>query len=572
MRKALSLLSVVCLLVMRTVSAQQYKIDTLQYQGTDQHMVNMVILADGYTEAELDYFVEDAKRFNDYFFRTEPFRQYANYFNVFAIKTVSAESGAIHKGVAADCPHDEHAFGEVPARFNQYTRNTAVPPSNPKTIFGSSFDNMGLHRLVIPHHEEAIQKVLRTHMPNYSQVVVLVNSPFYGGSGGKYATATVNVASNDIAVHEIGHSFALLADEYWAGNQYAIEGPNRSQEADPTKVRWKNWIGTNGVGVYAYGAKASPSTWFRPHEFCKMQYLVAPFCSVCQEAFVETIHKLTNPIMKVSPLAEKLWKADSVKRFSLTLIKPSPNTLSVRWFLNGVQIDADKETIHVNKGMFDKGENKLQAVVHDGTTLVRSLEHAAHTYTVEWKIQGEDVYQLSPPVSTWGDTLETCYDGYQVISVKNPAAGLIYHWYEDASGGTPIKSTTNFVVPRSVESKTYYIEGVWKDKVSSRTAVTIKVLPQILPPKKVKIKRIKASDKVLLWVDEKEDGRYNYIWSNEDGEPIYQFDELGGEFVRPTGKNNTMTLKRVSKAIKVFVQKVDKETTCVSERVAVVVE
>ncbi|WP_270088560.1 M64 family metallopeptidase [Sphingobacterium sp. SYP-B4668] len=571
MQKALLIYIAVSLLIGSSTYAQQYTIDTLQYQGTDQHVVNMVILADGYTEEELDYFVEDAKRFNNYFFLTEPFRQYVNYFNVFAIRTPSAESGAIHRGIATDCPKDAHAVGEVPARFNKFARNAAVPTSNPQTIFGSSFDNMGLHRLVIPHNEQAIQKVLKEHVPNHSQVVILVNSPFYGGSGGKYATATVNAASNDIAVHEIGHSFALLADEYWAGNQYAIEGPNRSQEADPTKVRWKNWVGTNGVGVYAYGAKASPSTWFRPHEYCKMQYLVAPFCNVCQEAFVETIHKLTNPIKRATPSAVQILKAADISKLSLTLIKPSPNTLKVEWYLNGELIDIDKDSIYLDQGMFTTGENNLKAVVHDHTTLVRSVEHAVHTYTVEWKIQSNHPVALSSPVSVFGDTLETCYDGYQVITVKDPASGLVYQWYDTPSGGVPIKTNTNFVVPRTTVNKTYYIEGVWKGRKSQRRAVNIKVLPRIVPPKKVKVQHIKASDKVLLWVDEKEDGRYNYIWSNEDGQPIYQYDELGGEFVRPTGKNNTMTLKRSGRPIKVFVQKVDKETTCVSERITVTV-
>ncbi|KKX49644.1 M64 family metallopeptidase [Sphingobacterium sp. IITKGP-BTPF85] len=85
--------------------AQRYAIDTLQYQGTDQKVVNLVILGDGYTQAQLMDFEEDAKRFTDYFFQTEPFRQYSNYFNVFAIKTPSLESGAVHACTASDCVH-----------------------------------------------------------------------------------------------------------------------------------------------------------------------------------------------------------------------------------------------------------------------------------------------------------------------------------------------------------------------------------------------------------------------------------------------------------------------------------
>ncbi|ULT22222.1 M64 family metallopeptidase [Sphingobacterium sp. E70] len=130
-----------------------------------------------------------------------------------------------------------------------------MPVTHPNTIFGSSFDNGGLHRLVVPQKNERIEEVLKTHIPNYTQVVILVNSPFYGGSGGKWATSTVNFKSNDIAVHEIGHSFAQLADEYWAGNQYAIESVNRSQTAAANAVPWKHWLGKDGVGIYSYGGK-----------------------------------------------------------------------------------------------------------------------------------------------------------------------------------------------------------------------------------------------------------------------------------------------------------------------------
>ena len=51
------------------LSAQKFDIDTLQYQGSD-NVINLVVLADGYTKDELKYYKEDAKRFTDYFFKT----------------------------------------------------------------------------------------------------------------------------------------------------------------------------------------------------------------------------------------------------------------------------------------------------------------------------------------------------------------------------------------------------------------------------------------------------------------------------------------------------------------------
>lgn len=111
--------------------AQRYAIDTLQYQGTDQKVVNLVILGDGYTQAQLTDFEEDAKRFTDYFFQTEPFRQYSNYFNVFAIKTPSPESGATHACSASDCVHGHTDLSEYPVRFNKFTKNIQFPSPLP---------------------------------------------------------------------------------------------------------------------------------------------------------------------------------------------------------------------------------------------------------------------------------------------------------------------------------------------------------------------------------------------------------------------------------------------------------
>ncbi len=52
------------------LSAQKFDIDTLQYQLSDKNVINLVVLADGYTKDELKYYKEDAKRFTDYFFKT----------------------------------------------------------------------------------------------------------------------------------------------------------------------------------------------------------------------------------------------------------------------------------------------------------------------------------------------------------------------------------------------------------------------------------------------------------------------------------------------------------------------
>ena len=546
-----------------------YQIDTLQYQGTTKSMVNLVILGDGYTQDQLNDYVEDAKQFTGYFFSIEPFKQYSSFFNVFAIRTISEESGATHDCKAEDCVHGEIDLSKYPKRYNKFPRDHPVPVTHPKTIFGSSFDNGGLHRLVVPQDNDRIEQILKDHIPNYTQVVILVNSPFYGGSGGKWATSTVNFKSNDIAVHEIGHSFAQLADEYWAGNQYAIESVNRSQSADVNQIPWKYWIGQDGVGIYSYGDKGSPSNWFRPHEYCKMQYLVAPFCPVCQEQFVASIKRKSSPFIAVKPALESSMTLDSLQKFTLHLAKPSPNTFKLTWLLNGETIATDIDSIYVDPGMLTVGSNELKVTIRDTTNLLRNPAYVNHIDSVVWQLDQVTSPDLMAPVRTWGDTLETCFGGDQVLSVKKPVAGVNYHWYETATGKL-LGTGRNVFVQNLKRSSYYQVVATWKNKQSAPARVLLKTLEKVERPTKIRVKSGKKKNQVQLIVQDKSDARFNYIWLNADGSPIYEWDEFNGEYVRPTGTNNILTLKRTDSRRKVYVQKVDLETTCKSEKTEVI--
>lgn len=563
------LLALLGYLIPATAQSQNFKIDTLQYQGTANNIVNLVILGDGYTKDQLEDYAADSKQFTNYFFSIEPFKQYSSFFNVFAIRTISEESGATHDCKASDCVQGDTDLGKFPKRYNKFTRDHAVPITHPKTIFGSSFDNGGLHRLVVPQKNDRIEEVLKTHIPNFTQVVILVNSPFYGGSGGKWATSTVNFKSNDIAVHEIGHSFAQLADEYWAGNQYAIESVNRSQTADVNAVPWKYWLGKDGVGIYSYGGKGAPSTWFRPHEYCKMQYLVAPFCPVCQEQFVASIKRKSSPFIAVKPILNNVLTLDSVQKFTLRLAKPSPNTFKLIWSLNNEAIAQNIDSIYLDPGMLHSGANELKVIIQDTTDLLRNPSYLNYKDSIVWKLNQLQSNALAKPINRWTDTLETCFGGDQVLTVKKPIAGLEYCWYETATG-TPIGTGTNVFIRNLSQSKKYHVVAHWKDKASQPSEILLKTLAKVERPKDVRIRIDKKKNKVQLTVQEKPNTRYNYIWLNADGSPIYEWDAFNGEYVRPTGANNKLVLDRSATVRKVFVQKVDKVTTCKSDRTEVI--
>jgi len=218
-----------------SASAQAFKIDTIVYKGDPARFVNLVFLGDGFQTAELRTYLENVRDLNNYVFSISPFAEYKNFFNVFAISVPSPES-ANHPGTATD----------------ESTSNNQ-PVLSVNIAFNSTFDYAAIHRLLVPQNFAAINDVLNNNLPFYDQVFMLVNSTYYGGSGSpNLATSSLNISSFDVLVHEIGHAFGNLADEYYAGDIFAGEAANMTQESNPALVKWKDWIGVDGIGVYQH--------------------------------------------------------------------------------------------------------------------------------------------------------------------------------------------------------------------------------------------------------------------------------------------------------------------------------
>lgn len=359
--------------------AQVFDVDTLQYNGSPNTYINLVIVGDGYTAAQIPTFITNSTSFKNYFFTVPPFNNYQAYFNVFIIKVPSSQTGVKHPNTASDCA------------------GSGVPVSNPTNYFGTTFDYAGIHRLVVPTNNAALSSVLSTNFPNYDQVFILANSTYYGGSGGAYATATLNGSSNEIAAHEIGHSFATLADEYWAGPQYAAEKANMTQDNNPATVKWKAWLNAGtGIGIYSHPG----TTWYKPHQSCKMQFLGQPFCSVCKETLIERIHALVNPILSHAPASSSVSVSSGFNyTFSINTINPNPNTLKREWRRNSTLIATNVNSVVVAGSSFPVGSSTLTAKVVDTTTLSRSTTHpTTHIYTVTWNITRASL--VAPPASS----------------------------------------------------------------------------------------------------------------------------------------------------------------------------
>lgn len=411
-----------------TVKAQTFKVDTLLYNGTVSKRINFVFLGDGYKSTEFAKYITDCQNVMNHLFSNSPFNEYKPYCNVFAVRVPSVQSGTDHPVTTSECG--------------------TQPYQNANTYFGSTFDAGGTHRLLVPGSSAVINNVLAANFPSYDQVFMIVNSPYYGGSGGSVATSSTEVNSKEVSLHEIGHSFAALADEYYAGDGYAGEWINMTAQTNPTLVRWKNWYGTQGVGIYQHCCGGNSPYWYRPHQNCKMRALNNPFCAVCKEAIVETIHGMVNPLDSYTPSASSVTITAQSQTFKVTLVKPAPNTLKVQWLLNNVLIAANKDSVVLTAASLITGTNSLTVKVTDTTILSRSNTHAgAHTYTNTWTINPTGGSAIASNKTSYikGEQMNFNYSGATgttdwigiFIQGQSPVTANLKMWaYAPAPGGT----------------------------------------------------------------------------------------------------------------------------------------
>jgi hypothetical protein len=343
--------------------SQVFPVETVVDNGLATKRVKFVFLSDGYTNAQLPDFITRVTDFKNNLFTQPPFSNYKNFFNVYAIKVPSVESGADHPGTATDV-----------------TEPGGQPVLTVDTYFNTTFDYANIHRLVVPQNGAAINNVLRDNFPSYNQIFIFSNSPFYGGSGGAYATSTVEANSDEVSIHEIGHSFAFLADEYEIGGQG--ERPNRTTVTDALTIKWKNWLGFDGIGIYPIGVEG----WQRPHQNCKMQFLDVPFCAVCKEAFVNRIYNIVTPIYSYLP-SSTTPTLTTTTNFSANLTLPIPNTLQTEWKLNGASIASGVDNVNINPTTLPVGNSTLTLFVTDNTPLSRSyLPATGYVFSQTWII------------------------------------------------------------------------------------------------------------------------------------------------------------------------------------------
>lgn len=251
--------------------------------GPVSEKVDVVFLADGYTESEMEKFRNDANRMAGYFFSNSPFKENKDKFNFWIVESPSVETGT-------DFPKEK------------IYKNT---------IINSSFSTFDVDRYLMTYDIKTVRD-LAANVP-YDQIVILVNSNVYGG-GGVYNYYSITSVDDDfsdfVIVHEFGHAFGCLADEYYTSEvgvedyyDLSIEPyePNITTLVNFDK-KWKNMMesGTpiptpqtaefkNKTGVFEGGGYVAKGV-YRPFMDCTMKSRLRDgFCPVCRKALTEMI-------------------------------------------------------------------------------------------------------------------------------------------------------------------------------------------------------------------------------------------------------------------------------------------
>lgn len=442
MKKIFTILLNIC--IGAAAMGQPYRVDTLYKTGPLDNRINVVILGDGFTEQELPKFANEAKKFADFFRAYDPYDRYRNYFNFFAIRTPSKESGITNPGTAPDAYPDQ-------------------PVVTKNTFFGTSFGT-SIHRLVTISKQMVFYDLMASQFPMYDLVVVLANTTFYGGSGGQIAVHTLHDAANRIGVHEVGHTFARLNDEYWAGAIYGWEAANMTADNNPGTVKWKNWLDSPPVGIYKHGTSDGADKWYKPTDgACLMEYLDKQFCAVCREATTETILQHINPVERIEPDHTNVVNVEGQSRFKLTLVKPEPNTLRVEWRLNDNLIAAGRDELMLNENQVPD-TSTLTATIFDSTaTSRRDGVRDFRTKTISWSLHSK-----TPSVFRVAASRDTvCADDAVTLSAYSCSGALSW-------------STTETTASISVKPATTTKYEAYC-KVEGQPTVTIEIPVTVLP-------------------------------------------------------------------------------------------
>ena len=388
--------------------AMPFNSTTLMNNGPVTNRVDLVFVGDGYTVADLPAYEQHINAIFTGFFADEPFDAYAPYFNVHRVDVISNESGVDEEG------------GPL--------RDTAL----------DMYYTNGRRLLVnIGKARDAA-----TNAPDEDQILAIANSTTYGGVAW-YSLDIGTVVGNhslakEVALHEFGHSFGNLADEYvegttpYTGSEPWLANVSIYTAAEQTSLqtKWYRWLDLPNVDTFE-GAYYRPTGIYRPTTSSKMRSLNRPFEEVNVEQFIIVLYQEVSPIDDATPASSEPYLAGTT--FTVTPMQPTDHSLDIQWYIDGLPVTG------ANGTNFTPDYENLADIIHDvsvtvvdNTTRVRDENARAQwmTDTRSWTVQG------GYPGAPTGLVATADADSINVTWNPNPEPDIIeYRIYRATSSG-----------------------------------------------------------------------------------------------------------------------------------------
>ena len=244
--------------------------------------INITILPEWYGDNEMDKFVNDAKKLAQWLTYSEPYNKYSDRFTINVV---------------------------LPNKEAMITRAL-----NQKSSLGFNFNTFNIERYIASFNSKSIYDLAQSTA--FRHIIILINTDQYGGSGfyNYYTCLCIdNEFSKELFLHEFGHAFAGLGDEYEKDVTYNIK-PSSCEMLEPNltnlkdfKSKWADYIDKDApiptpknrtdikVGAFEGGGYCSKGI-FRPSVNCRMRYKdYNNYCKICTKIIEETIIRQTEP-------------------------------------------------------------------------------------------------------------------------------------------------------------------------------------------------------------------------------------------------------------------------------------
>jgi hypothetical protein len=348
-------------------------VEKIRDTGPDGNRLTIVILGDGYTTANLTagLFTSDAYGLGNSIQLKSPWDLLFQATNLYRIDVASNEEGSDNEilGVLKDTYLNSSFW------TNGVERALALNSTGYLRVFNAADALVGPGKWDI--------------------ILVLVNSTKYGGTGGTIAVSSVHSSAAEIVIHELGHTFGNLADEYESSLPGAVPSdaePNVDFDYSGSGLKWSAWVepatplptpesvSWDGVVGAFEGARYFTTGIYRPWYNCEMRSLGRQFCPICREAHVYEFDQLNTLIDGVTPAPGMTLDIDwSGTNF---VSEPLPfGDLVFQWSLDGVPIPgAESFSLMMNPGLMTGPTQTLALTITLETELVR-LHDISETYT-----------------------------------------------------------------------------------------------------------------------------------------------------------------------------------------------